>query len=272
MTLFLIIAVIGGVVFFLTVLNKNPGERVFSSESSASRHEFLQQAFGISKKDCERLHFDGRHFYHPKEIPYESYSGIRAAGSERTTITNAAFPHHTSWKFQRGDGGPDLRYRGNSKSMHSERHFINFYGTKPFTLHVYSYPGYNEVNQLVEKFDEFLCGAQEQDYESEFMAFKAAYEKKQLAQSQLSETQSSLSSCDAVTAAHNKISSAEMKIPDELKAKVNDAVKRRTLLLNEVENLRREIREQAQQESQAVRAAQARSEIALNHRIITQFS
>jgi hypothetical protein len=271
-TFFLIIAVVGGVVFYLTVLNRNPGDCVFTSAPSVSRREFLQKAFGISKQDCERLHFDGRFFHHSKEIPYENYSGIRASGSKRTTISNPSLPHQTSWKYQRRDGGPDLRYRGNFKTMLSVRHFIIFEGIKSFTLHVYSYPGRSyEVDQLVEKFDAFLCGAQEQDYESEFTAFKEATEKKQQAQSKLNEIQSSLSSCDAVTAAHNKISSA-IELTDELKAKVADAEFRRSLLLKDMDQLRREVQEQAQQENQAALAAQAKCEIAMNHRIITRFS
>jgi len=270
-TFLFIVVVIGIAGLILVELTKNPGDRPFSSLPSHARAEFLKRTFGITKQDCERLRFDGRHFHHPKKSPYETYRGVRANGSTRTTVTNPALPHHISWKYQRLDGGPDLRYRGNVKTMHSERHFIRFEGPQPFVLHVYSYPGHSDVDQLARKFDAFLCGAQGRDYEREFMEFKAAFEKKQLAQSRLDEAMSSLASCDAVTAAHTRMLSV-MAIPADLKAKVEEAATRRLQVFGVVERLRREILEQEQQENLAVRSAQTQSEIALSHRTIAQFS
>ena len=269
-TFLLILVVIGVAGLILVELTKNPGERLFTSLPSHARAEFLNRTFGITKQDCERLRFDGRHFHHPKERPYETYKDVHANGSTRTTVTNPALPHHVSWKYQRLDGGPDLRYRGNVKTMHSQRHFIRFEGLQPFVLHVYFYPGYSDADQLAKKFGVFLCGAQEKDYENEFMEFKAASEKKQLAQSRLNETMSSLASCDAVTTAHNRMIRA-MAIPADLKAKVEEAATRRLQLLEKAKRLRQEILEQNELENLAVRSAQTQSEIALSHRTIAQF-
>lgn len=268
---FLLIAIVIVILgFILANYFKNPGDDCFDLTLRSAREEFLQRSFDITKQDCERLHFDGRHFYHRRECPYENYTGIQLIGSEQAVISNPALPHRISWKYQRLDGGPDLRYRGNVKAMHSKRHFVHFDGKKPFTLHVYSYPEFNDVSQLLIKFDAFLCGAQDSTYESDFNSFEAASIEKKLATKQLSDASTTLASCDAVAIAHSELLKSTV-ITEALNEKVSDAATKRSRALEQVVYWRKEILKHQQQEELAVLSAKRQSKIAFNQRTISRF-
>ena len=154
--------------------------------------------------------------------------------------------------------------------MHSERHFVHFDGMPTFTLHAYSKPGYWDLEQSVKKFDKFICGAQERDYEDYYKSYHFAYESKNIAQSELDRITSILASCDEVLSAYNKLPDLT-NISDELKIKSNDAAKKRKEIMGRIEQLRLAIAEQEQTKTLAVHAAQAQSDVAVSHRTISRF-
>ena len=272
--LFLIVLLMFGTYFYLTLQGtrtKIMRANLVRQRLSNAREEFLLCAFGITRSDCEFLSFDGRYFHHSVEVPYEQYSSIRDVGASIQNVTDPSLPHIFSWKFQRVDGGPDLRYRNNSTTMHSECHNIEFYGRQTFNLPVFCYPAAKNVDFIIPKFQTFLFGAQPLNYEELFEKYQTTFKARSAAEVELAGVEAKLRECNLVLEAVLKLSTVKNTILS-LEQKVADATLQNTENRQRADELRQKIAELLSLERLVINDTKQQYEMAALRETIGNFS
>lgn len=237
-----------------------------------SKADFLKDAFDISQADCEKLDFDGRFFLHGRDVPYEDYASIRNTLSSIIKVADANLPHVKSWKYQRVDGGPDLRYRDNTVTIISERHTIALDGLCPYKLSVFCYQGDGQaVSKLIQRFEAFLIGAQVNNYEALFERYQSAHGERIMAEGEHSRLQREITECESVISAASKLALIA-GTPDSLDPKIAVATARRDACLAENNRICQRIANHTDQEIAAITETKKQSEVALLRDKIVSFS
>ncbi len=237
-----------------------------------SKADFLTNVFGISQTDCEKLGFDGRFFLHDRDVPYEEYRGIHETGSSVIQVNDSNLPHVKSWKYQRVDGGPDLRFRDNTQTMTSEQHMITFDGQRPYQLSVFSYPGEGQaVSKLIQRFETFLIGAKVKNYEELFERYQSSHRDRLLAEGELSRLQREITECESVINAISKLA-ALAGVCDSPDAKIAVAAARREECLAKKDKIRQEVANLTIEENAAITEARKQCELAQLQDKIAKFS
>lgn len=170
------------------------GQAVFSTSIERTRLEFLSRVVDISKADCNLVHFDGYHFCTPvRKLSCAEVYRIEVLEIKSVNIVNPSLPHYQTWKYQRIDGGPDRRYRGNEKLLKSRQIRIKLVTTTGVSEIVTTYSEYGlEVEKVVERFNEFLIKCKSIDVEGMYDKFARTYGKATRLSSRLGEIDGSL--------------------------------------------------------------------------------
>lgn len=271
--LILVGVIVAVILWYPLQLLRNPGSREYFGEMSDSRVVFMERAFDISRSESEAFRFDGSCFHHRSRVPYQEYSGVIACGSEMKTIRREFIPHETTWRYSRVDGGPDRRYANNYIIRRSRLHYIKFIRSKDSSsiLHVYTYPEIRSLDTATEKFNRFLCGAKDKDYEEQFSRFNISYVKRIQAQESLRRSTQALEACEETIRAFQMIP-PKTCLSDTQRAKVTEARERREKLVEACGRLKRDVETHRREEDVTVATVQAQVELAVNLLTIDSFS
>src|ERR687884_36630 len=90
------------------------GQFVFKGVVDKNRSKLLYEALGVSDRDLQVFHFDGKCFHLKEGIRHFSeFTSIRCLKTKNVKVRNKALPHNTTWMHTRVSGGPDRRYKHN---------------------------------------------------------------------------------------------------------------------------------------------------------------
>jgi len=119
-----------------------------------SRIDLFERTTGLVESHARMLRFDGKAFHSGggDQLPLESVLSVSVSFSHYVITPKTGLPSVTRWRFSRMDGGPDLRYSGNSSQDFSSRIIITFTGPVNLSAAVFSSPDdFMELHSLADK-------------------------------------------------------------------------------------------------------------------------
>lgn len=144
-----------------------------------SRAVFFKECFGITEVDCHAFRFDGNTFWLRKQIHYKHVNSIICEFTKDVIVHKSSLPHYARWTYEKVNGGPDRRYKNNTKTMTSRQYTMRFLGIKNRRMYLYDLPYRDnpEIEKAIDRFNKMLSLNNTIDLEQYWQQYNQAFQK-----------------------------------------------------------------------------------------------